>query len=45
MTVPLTIPAKTKTNKRIDTEHYVEGYATTFNSPYALFEMDGISYS
>ena len=22
------------TNKRIDTEYYVEGYATTFNQPY-----------
>ena len=24
------------TNKRIDTEYYVEGYATTFNQPYTL---------
>ena len=33
-----------QTDKRIDTEHYVEGYATTFNKPYELYEMDGIKY-
>ena len=28
--------------KRFDTEYYVEGYATTFNDPYVLFEdFDG----
>lgn len=30
--------------KRIDTEHYVEGYATTFDRPYELYEYDGIKY-
>lgn len=33
------------TNKRIDTEFYVEGYATTFNQPYVLYEFeDGTKY-
>lgn len=33
------------TNKRIDTEYYVEGYATTFNQPYTLWEFeDGTKY-
>ena len=33
------------TNKRIDTEYYVEGYATTFNQPYILWEFeDGTKY-
>jgi len=31
------------TTKRIDSTHYIEGYATTF-SPYFLFEMDGHKY-
>lgn len=30
--------------KRIESEHYVEGYATTFNSPYLLYEFDGIQF-
>lgn len=31
--------------KRIATDYYVEGYATTFNSPYLLFEFeDGYKY-
>ena len=30
--------------KRIDTEHYVEGMATTFDKPYVLWEWDGIKY-
>ena len=33
------------TNKRIDTDFYVEGYATTFNQPYLLSEYeDGTKY-
>lgn len=42
----LTVPLKTETQrKKIDTEHYVEGYATTFGKPYLLWEdMDGIKY-
>lgn len=38
---PFQIP---KTEKRIDSDHYVEGYATTFNKPYELYEWDGIKY-
>ena len=30
--------------KRIDSECYVEGYATTFDKPYLLYEVDGIKY-
>lgn len=31
--------------KRIDTEYYVEGYATTFGKPYLLYEFeDGTKY-
>lgn len=30
--------------KRFDTDYYVEGFATTFNEPYELFEMDGVKY-
>lgn len=31
--------------KRIDTEYYVEGYATTFDKPYLLYEFeDGTKY-
>ena len=38
---PLIIPTQ---NKRIDSEYYVEGYATTFNKPYVLYECDGVQY-
>lgn len=31
-------------SRRIDSEYYVEGYATTFNQPYVLGEIDGIQY-
>ena len=30
--------------KRIDSECYVEGYATTFDAPYELYEYDGVKY-
>lgn len=30
--------------KRFDTEEYVEGFATTFNTPYLLYEYDGIQF-
>lgn len=30
--------------KRIDSDFYVEGYATTFNKPYLLYEYDGVQY-
>ena len=28
--------------KRLDSDYYVEGYATTFNDPYLLYEYDGV---
>lgn len=38
----LEIPAQTR--KKIDTERYVEGYATTFDAPYLLYEIEGVKY-
>lgn len=39
---PLSVPATAE--KRIDSDFYVEGYATTFNQPYVLGKMDGVEY-
>jgi HK97 family phage prohead protease len=33
-----------ETNKRFDTDFYVEGHATTFDKPYELYEFDGVKY-
>jgi HK97 family phage prohead protease len=41
---PLTIPQGTGTQKRLDSDFYVEGYATTFTNPYLLYEYDGMQY-
>lgn len=30
--------------KRIDSDRYVEGYATTYGKPYLLYEIDGVKY-
>lgn len=30
--------------KRIESDYYVEGYATTFDRPYLLYEYEGIKY-
>jgi uncharacterized protein len=30
--------------KRLDSDYYVEGYATTFDKPYELYEHDGVKY-
>lgn len=43
MLQPLLIPAATK-EKRLDSDFYVEGYATTFDKPYLMYEWDGIKY-
>lgn len=40
MAIPM-LPAQ---QKRIESDYYVEGYATTFNQPYLLFKMDGVEY-
>ena len=39
----LLLPTENK-QKRLESDCYVEGYATTFNSPYTLYEWDGIKY-
>lgn len=47
----LSVPLKARSsgdggNKRFDTEYYVEGYATTFNDPYVLYEdFNGNKYT
>jgi HK97 family phage prohead protease len=37
-------PFQVAQEKRIDTDYYVEGFATTFNKPYELYEWDGVKY-
>lgn len=38
-------PFRTQTgDKKLDSQFYVEGYATTFDKPYLLYEYDGIGY-
>lgn len=32
------------TEKRFDSDYYVEGFATTFDKPYLLYEYDGVNY-
>lgn len=47
MTMPLVVPTAggEEAEKRFDTDHYVEGYASTFDDPYTLFDMgDGWTY-
>ena len=41
MILPFQLPTS---EKRIDSEYYVEGFATTFNKPYLLYEFDGVKY-
>lgn len=42
---PLAPAAGDGDNKRLDTDFYVEGYASTFNDPYVIFEdWDGNEY-
>lgn len=43
MALPLTTAAQGQT-KRFDTDFYVEGFATTFDKPYLLYEHDGIKF-
>ncbi len=40
---PLMIPQGTE-NKRFDTDFYVEGFATTFDKPYIMYEYGVIKY-
>lgn len=39
--MPLLVPTA---EKRFDSDYYVEGFATTFNDPYVLWEYDGVQY-
>ena len=41
---PVSIPSEMQQTKRLDSNYYVEGYATTFNEPYLLFNWDGVDY-
>lgn len=41
LAAPLSVQQATK---RIDTDYYVEGYATTFDKPYLLYELDGVKF-
>lgn len=43
MILPLSAATQAAT-KRIDSDFYVEGYATTFDKPYLLYEFDGVQY-
>lgn len=31
-------------NRQVQSDYYVEGYATTFDQPYELYEFDGVKY-
>lgn len=37
-------PVSTGAEKRFDSDFYVEGYASTFNDPYMLYEWGGVEY-
>ncbi len=39
--IPLSFGVK---EKKIDSEFYIEGYATTFDKPYLMYEYDGIKF-
>jgi HK97 family phage prohead protease len=39
--LPLTLP---EAQKRIDSDYYIEGYATIFDKPYLLYEWEGLRY-
>lgn len=43
MITPLTA-ATQQIHKRLNTNYYVEGYATTFDTPYLMYEIDGVKY-
>ena len=41
--MPLLTPTA-GSSRRFESEYYVEGYATTFDDPYVLYEYDGVQY-
>ena len=45
VTAPLRVRSDAAaSDKRIQSDCYVEGYASTFNDPYTLFECSGVEY-
>lgn len=42
--MPLLAPVEGEKEKRLEGKCYVEGYATTYNQPYLLGEIDGVKY-
>ena len=44
MSLPLSIIGQAGSEKRFDTDYYVEGYATTFEKPYLMYEWDDMKY-
>lgn len=45
VTAPLRVRSDAAaSDKRIQSDYYVEGYASTFNDPYTLFECSGVDY-
>ena len=42
--MPLLIPMAAGQSKRLNSDFYVDGYATTFDDPYCLYEYDGNKY-
>lgn len=43
-TLSTPLSARPEGEKRIETDYYVEGYASTFNDPYVLFDIGGTKY-
>ena len=43
MITPLTA-ANQQSQKRLNSDYYVEGFATTFDTPYLMYEVDGVKY-
>ena len=41
--MPLLTPTA-GSSRRFESDYYVEGYATTFDDPYVLYEYDGVQY-
>ena len=41
--MPLLTPTAAS-SRRFESDYYVEGYATTFDDPYVLYECDGVQY-
>lgn len=42
--MPIMMPPADGVQRRFDSQYYVEGYATTYNQPYAIGTFDGVTY-